>query len=474
MYTPNDAGFSKHFRPWCRSDLLPFDDRLVQVGIYHMNFEKIDRFLRPLSHFIAHESTAGLLLFGCALVALGWANSPFSAAYFHLWEHEFAVRFAGYTVANSLHHWINDGLMAMFFFVVGLELKREMMAGELSSLRTALLPMAAAIGGMLVPTLIFVACNPRPPHVTGWGIPMATDIAFVLGILALLGKRVPVSLKIFLTALAIVDDLGAVLVIAVFYTSDISVVNLGVGGVFLALLLLANALGVRTPVFYGIAGIGGLWLAFLLSGVHATIAGVLAALTIPARPRIDERGFTQRLRHYLHEFEHIKPNDVTLLEPAQMHVLDQISRLIRAADTPLQRLEHALYPLVSFVVMPVFALANAGISFTTISADTLLHPVSVGIFLGLLLGKGVGVVGACWVFTRLGWASFPGDMQWGNIYGVGVLAGMGFTMSLFITTLAYEAEDLIIHAKMGILVASLLAGIVGYMLLKKSLPPAQP
>jgi NhaA family Na+:H+ antiporter len=448
---------------------------MVEEGVMHdMRFEKIDRFLQPLNHFIAHESTAGLLLFVSALIAVVWANSPFSATYFHLWEHEFAVRLAGYTVANSLHHWINDGLMAMFFFVVGLELKREFMAGELSSPSKALLPLAAAVGGMLVPMLIFVACNPDKPHVTGWGIPMATDIAFVLGILSLLGQRVPVSLKVFLTALAIVDDLGAVLVIAVCYTSDISVVNLGAGGVFLALLLLANSLGIRNPVFYGIVGIGGLWLAFLLSGVHATIAGVLAAFTIPARPKIDERGFTQRLQHYLHEFERIEPNDVTLLEPAQMHVLDQIKRLISAADTPLQRLEHALYPLVTFVVMPVFALANAGISFATLSADALLHPVSVGVFLGLLLGKCAGVVGACWVVTRLGWASFPGDMQWQHLYGLGVLAGMGFTMSLFITTLAYASADLVAHAKMGILAASLLAGVVGYVLLNKSLPPAQP
>jgi NhaA family Na+:H+ antiporter len=439
--------------------------------MHTMRFEKIDRFLQPLNRFIEHESTAGLVLFVCAFLALVWANSPFSTTYFQLWEHEFAVRLAGYTVVNSLHHWINDGLMAMFFFVVGLELKREIMAGNLSAPRTALLPLAAAVGGMLVPALIFVACNPGPPNVTGWGIPIATDIAFVLGLLSLLGSRVPVSLKVFLTALAIVDDLGAVLVIAVFYTSDISLVNLGVGGAFLALLLLSNYLGIRTPVFYGIVGIGGLWLAFLLSGVHATIAGVLAAFTIPARPKIDERGFTQRLQHYLHEFEHIEPNDVTLLEPEQMHVLAQITRLTRAADTPLQRLEHALYPLVSFLVIPVFALANAGISFTTLSADALLHPVSVGIFLGLLLGKFAGVVGACWVVTRVGWASFPGDMPWKHIYGLGVLAGMGFTMSLFITTLAYESADLVIHAKVGILAASLLAGGVGYVLLKRSLPP---
>jgi NhaA family Na+:H+ antiporter len=303
-------------------------------------------------------------------------------------------------------------------------------------------------------------------------MPQDAHLPALLGILSLLGQRVPVSLKVFLTALAIVDDLGAVLVIALFYTSDISMVNLAAGGGFLVILLLANSLGIRHSAFYGIVGIGGLWLAFLLSGVHATIAGVLAAFTIPARPKIDERGFTQRLHHYLNEFERIQPNDVTLLEPAQMHVLAQIKRLIYAADTPLQRLEHALYPLVAFVVMPVFALANAGISFTTLSADTLLHPVSVGIFLGLLLGKCSGVLGACWLVTRLGWASFPGDMQWKQLYGLSVLAGMGFTMSLFITTLAYQSEDLIIHAKMGILTASLLAGIIGYVLLKKSLPPA--
>ena len=355
--------------------------------MHNMRFEKIDRFLQPLNHFIAHESTAGLLLFVCALVAMVWANSPFSAAYFHLWEHEFAVRLGGYTVANSLHHWINDGLMAMFFFVVGLELKREIMAGELSSPRKALLPLAAAIGGMLVPMLMFVAFNPDKPHVTGWGIPMATDIAFVLGILSLLGQRVPVSLKVFLTALAIVDDLGAVVVIALFYTSDISVVNLAAGAAFLAILLLANALGIRHSAFYGIVGIGGLWLAFLLSGVHATIAGVLAALTIPARPKIDERGFTQRLHHHLDEFERIQPNDVTLLEPEQMHVLEQIKGLICAADTPLQRLEHALYPLVSFVVMPVFALANAGISFTTYLGRRPAPPGQRGHILGAVAGE---------------------------------------------------------------------------------------
>jgi NhaA family Na+:H+ antiporter len=249
--------------------------------------------------------------------------------------------------------------------------------------------------------------------------------------------------------------------------------NLAAGGVFLALLLLANVLGIRSPVFYGLVGIGGLWLTFLLSGVHATIAGVLAALTIPARPKIDERGFVQQLQHHLQQFQTIVPNDVTLLEPEQMHVLDQIKRLTLAADTPLQRLEHALYPLVSFVVLPVFALANAGVAFTQISADTLVHPVSLGTFVGLLLGKFGGVVGTCWVMTRMGWASLPDNMLWKQMYGVGCLAGMGFTMSLFITILAYRSADLITNAKTGILAASLLAGVVGYILLHRTLPPAR-
>lgn len=268
-----------------------------------MKFEKIDTLLKPFNRFIHRESTAGIFLLVCSIVALALANSPWSDAYHHLWEYEFSIGFAGHTVSNTLHHWISDGLMAMFFFVVGLELKREIMGGELSSPRNAILPLAAAVGGMVVPALVYAFFNNGKPSISGWGIPMATDIAFALGVLSLLGNRVPLSVKIFLTALAIADDLGAVLVIAIFYTSEISTVNLITGTVFMFVLLAANYLGVRSTLFYGIVGIGGLWLAFLMSGVHATVAGVLAALTIPARTKIDEIGFARRLRLYVTQFE---------------------------------------------------------------------------------------------------------------------------------------------------------------------------
>lgn len=435
-----------------------------------MKFEKIDTLLKPFNRFIHSESTAGIFLLVCSVAALVLANSPWSDAYHHLWEYEFSIGFAGHSVSNTLHHWISDGLMAMFFFVVGLELKREIMGGELSSPRNAILPLAAAVGGMVVPALVYAFFNYGKPTMSGWGIPMATDIAFALGVLSLLGNRVPLSVKIFLTALAIADDLGAVLVIAIFYTSEISTVNLITGTVFMFVLLTANYLGVRSTLFYGIVGIGGLWLAFLMSGVHATVAGVLAALTIPARTKIDEVGFARRLRLYVSEFERIPPNDVSLLEPEQLHLVEKIKSLTKAAGTPLQQLEHALHPVVLFVVMPVFALANAGISFEGITFQGVATSVSMGVFFGLLLGKFVGVVGASWLLIKMGWAQLPGDMTFKNIYGLGMLAGIGFTMSLFITNLALQSPVAALEAKIGILTASLLAGIVGFIILNKTLP----
>jgi len=435
-----------------------------------MKLEAIDHLLKPFNSFIKNESTAGIFLLICSIAALILSNSPWHDEFHHFWEYEFSITVAGYTISNSLHHWINDGLMAMFFFVVGLELKREIMGGELSSPRNAILPLAAAVGGMLVPAVIFAIFNYDKPSSSGWGIPMATDIAFALGILSLLGDRVPLSVKIFLTALAIADDLGAVLVIAIFYTSDISFLNLATGAVFMITLMTANYLGVRSTLFYGIVGIGGLWLAFLMSGVHATVAGVLAALTIPARTKIDEVGFATRLRNYVKEFEAIPPNDVTLLEPEQLHVVEKIKKLTRAASTPLQRLEHTLHPIVLFIVMPVFALANAGISLKGISFSEAITPVSLGVFFGLLIGKFLGVVGISWFTLKMGWAQLPSDMSFKNLYGVGMLAGIGFTMSLFITNLAFRSPDVILEAKVGVLSASILAGAVGFLLLKKTLP----
>ncbi|WP_276366576.1 Na+/H+ antiporter NhaA [Chryseolinea sp. H1M3-3] len=440
-----------------------------------MPANKIDKILKPVERFMHNESTAGILLLFSALAAILLANSPWSAAYHHLWEYEIAIRVAHYEISNSLHHWINDGLMAMFFFVVGLELKREMIAGELSDLKKAALPLVAALGGMIFPALIYVLFNPTGAENNGWGIPMATDIAFALGIISLLGKRVPLSLKIFLTALAIADDLGAVLVIAFFYTSHISMVSLAIGVGFIALLLTANAIGIRSTLFYGILGIGGVWLAFLMSGVHATIAGVIAALAIPARTKIDEQKFVQSLEVKLREFHAIPPNDVTLLEPDQYQVIEKIYRLTKAAGTPLQRLESQLHPCVAFLIMPLFALANAGVELNTdIFSSIFNNTVSLGVLLGLFVGKFLGVVIFTWAMIKFKIAVLPNGMNWNHLFGVGFLAGVGFTMSLFITTLAFDDSQLITDAKIGIFLASIISGSMGYFVLKKASATPRP
>lgn len=429
----------------------------------------VDKLVRPFREFIGIESSSGIVLLICTALAMILSNSPWREEYHALWDLEFTIGFGEFGVSESLHYWINDGLMAMFFFVVGLELKREIIGGELSSPRNAILPIAAAVGGMVVPALIFLAFNYNLPGADGWGIPMATDIAFALAILSLLGNRVPYAAKIFLTTLAIADDLGAVLVIAINYSSSISLGNLAIGAVFMGVLLVANYLGVRNTLFYGLVGIGGLWLAFLLSGVHATVAGVLAALAIPARTKIDEVDFSKRLRQYVNEFDAVKPNDVTLLEPEQLDIVEKIQSLTHAADTPLQRLEHILQPVALFLVMPVFALANAGITLDGISTRDFVTPLVGGVFFGLLLGKIVGISGVCWLFVKLKWASMPDNMTFKTITGISLLGGVGFTMSLFITNLAFQSSpDLVLQAKLGILAASLLAGLLGYLVLRKS------
>jgi NhaA family Na+:H+ antiporter len=437
--------------------------------IFYMALDNIDKILKPIERYMHNESTAGILLIFSAITAIVWANSRWGETYVHLWEYKLSLRVAEYEVTNDLHHWINDGLMAMFFFVIGLELKREIMAGELSDLRKGMLPLVAASGGMIIPALIYILFNSSGEENNGWGIPMATDIAFALGIISLLGKRVPVSLKIFLTALAIADDIGAVLVIAFFYTSHISMLSLGMGALFMALLIGANYLGVRSTLFYGLIGIGGVWLAFLFSGVHATIAGVLAALAIPARTKIDEKKFIEILEEKLEEFHKIPPNDVTLLEPAQYRVIEKIHRLTKAAGTPLQRLESKLHPWVSYLIMPLFALANAGIVFHAgVLKDIFSNGISLGILLGLVVGKFLGVVIFSWVMVKLRLSSLPMGMNWSHLIGVGFLAGVGFTMSLFITTLAFRTPQFVMDAKVGIFAASIISGVIGYLVLKKA------
>lgn len=429
----------------------------------------IDRLVSPVQKFIQQEKSGGLVLGISVVLALILANSPWAEHYHHFFEYKLGFLFDGTTYFNfNLHHWINDGLMAIFFFVVGLELKREIVAGELSNPRKAMLPILAALGGMLVPALIYFSLNPTGEVSSGWGIPMATDIAFALGVLYLLGDRIPLSLKVFLTALAIVDDLGAVLVIAFFYTSEISLTSLGLGFSFLAIMYAANKMGVRSIIFYAIIGILGVWTCFLLSGVHATIAAVLAAFTIPADVRLKENTYVQKIQQHLTLFNSLDPNNkISTLTNEQLHILDKIKMDTQKAIPTLQQLEHAMHPFVTFVILPIFALANAGVSFLDIELDQIFSThVALGVALGLFFGKIIGVFGFTWLGIKLKISPMPTGMTLKNLLGLSMLAAIGFTMSLFITSLAFSHEEYMTQAKLGIFAASLLGGILGYNILK--------
>ena len=420
--------------------------------------------------FLHRERSSGIVLGIFVLLALVLANSPFRETYTHFLEHHFGFSINGQTYLDfSLEHWINDGLMSMFFFVVGLELKREFIGGELRDLRKVTLPVVAALCGMLFPAAIYLIFNAGAATSQGWGIPMATDIAFALAVLQLLGNRVPMSAKVFLTTLAIVDDLGSVVIIALFYTTEISFASLAIGFVVLTVMFVGNRLGVKSVWFYGVLGIGGVWLAFLTSGVHATISAVLAAMVIPADARIPEAAFLARIRKLTRQFENAAPNDVRTLEPEQVEILARVQADSSRAIPPLQRLEHGLHPLVAFVVMPIFALANAGISFVDLNFGAIFsNGVAIGVMAGLLVGKPVGIVFAVWITERLGFGRRLRGMTWQRVWGLGFLAGIGFTMSMFITMLAFTSPENAIQSKLGIFAASIVGGIAGYIILRKS------
>ncbi len=432
----------------------------------------IDYLLTPFNRFIRKETTGSMVLFAATVLALLLANSSIAADYHHFFNQTLGIQFNGDSFLNlSLHHWINDGLMAVFFFVVGLELKREIVAGELSNPSKAMVPIAAAIGGMIVPALIYFSLNPTGEASRGWGIPMATDIAFALGVLYLLGNRIPLALKVFLTALAIVDDLGAVLVIAFFYTSEISIQNLIIGLSFVGVMYLGNKLGIRNFLFYLILGVLGVWLAFLLSGVHATIAAVLAAFTIPVDVRIKETVFTEKITILLKRFQSLDSrNQIPVLTNEQMAVLEEVKSATDQAVSPLQRLEHALHPWVSFLVMPLFALANAGISLSFDSESLFSTNIAFGVALGLLLGKVVGIVLFSLLVCGFNPRRLPDGISLKNLIGVSFLASIGFTMSMFVSELAFEDAAHNLQAKVGIFAASLVGGIAGYLFLKFSNP----
>lgn len=431
----------------------------------------IEKIRNPIKQFMSSSSSSGILLFITALLSLILANTSAATFIDSVWAMKFSIGFESFKVNKPLIYWINDGLMSMFFFVIGLELKREILEGELSNPRKALLPILAGLGGMLTPALIYWYFNTGTDAVSGWGIPMATDIAFALGVLSLLGKRVPLSLKIFLTALAIIDDLGAVLVIALFYTSEISLSNLGIGMLFLGLMITANRLGIRNVLVYGVLGIGGVWLAFLLSGVHATIAAVLAAFAIPSSVRISQESYSKKMEGLLQKFKKCPPTSSSMISPDMQEILDDIKITTDSVIPPLQKLEHSMHNVVAFVVMPIFALANAGVSLDNITLSALGNSIPMGVMLGLLLGKTVGIVGFVFVFNKMGIVKLPPSMTYVQLLGIALLAAIGFTMSLFITSLAFENPTQIVQAKIAILLASLIAGILGFFTLHFSLPP---
>ncbi len=429
--------------------------------------------LDPVNRFISKSSTGGIVLIISALIAIILANSPWSHWYHEIWHYPVSISFGDdINLSMSLHHWINDGLMAIFFFVIGLELKREIVAGELSKPRNAILPIIVGVGGMIFPALIYTYFNEGQESMNGWGIPMATDLAFALGILYLLGDRIPASLKIFLTAFAIVDDLGSVLVIAIFYTAEISMQNLGIGLLVLLAMIIANIAGVRNMFFYGLLGIGGVWLFFLLSGVHATIAAILAAFAIPATTKINEVYFIDNMKKYLEKFKKSDVNNkVPTLTSEQLHLLDDMESLTHKAMTPLQKLEHEMHPIVAFVVMPIFALANAGVTFDNNILVDATSSVALGVAVGLIVGKMIGIFGVSALMIRLRIAPMPKGSNYKFLFGLGLLSSIGFTMSLFINDLAFTplgdiGNTYITQAKIGIIIASVIGGFSGYFFLR--------
>jgi NhaA family Na+:H+ antiporter len=433
--------------------------------------KKIKAVSGSLNHFMHLETTASLLLFAFSIIAVIWANSPFGNTYEEFWRHKFTIGFAntGFYLEKSLILWINDGLMAIFFFVIGLEVKREVLAGELTTLRKASLPVFAAIGGMLFPVMIFLFFNQGKVGVEGWGIPMATDIAFTLGILKLLGNRVPLGLKIFLTAFAIVDDIGAVIVIAVFYSANIQ------WDLITYALLIVSAVGflsykqLYSKYLYFVLGFV-VWLLFLKSGIHPTIAGILMAFTIPMYRKINFGEYVQKLSAQLLIFEGYKSKNVKLLNQKQLEVVDGIETISGQVQSPLQHLEHSLHGWVSYVIMPIFALANAGVVLSFSGFENTGH-ITLNVAMALVIGNTFGIMLLSFLAIKLKLADLPDGVEFKQLLGVSILGGLGFTMSLFITNLAYNDESFISAAKMGIILGSLIAGFLGYKVLKMQLKP---
>lgn len=429
-----------------------------------MNFIK-----EPINRFIKLETSSSIILFAASIAALVLANSSLGESFLAFWKNYATISFPGFELSKPILKWINDGLMAIFFFLIGLEIKREILIGELSNIKKASLPIFAAIGGMVFPAILFVGLNQGNAGMEGWGIPMATDIAFSLGILTILGKRVPVGLKLFLMAFAIIDDLGAVLVIAFFYSSKLIWANIAIGLAIVVLLIILTRLRVYSKYLFFIAGIV-VWVLFLKSGIHSTIAGVLMALTIPIDRHIKTSTFYEKGKEILKSFHEECDNpdeNKTILNHHQLIAIDEMEELTEKTASPIQFLEHRLHGWVAFIILPLFAFANAGVVFS-FSGDT-NTALATNIAFSLIIGKFVGIFAISFLSIKLKLSELPKNVNYKQLAGVSFLGGLGFTMSLFINNLAYTDTALIDSAKMGILLGSLIAGTLGYITIKLTL-----
>ena len=417
----------------------------------------------PIQSFIHTEEIGAIVLLAGAAAAIIWANSPWSSSYSDFWHTYVRFDIHVFAISENLEHLVNEGLMAVFFFVVGLEIKRELMHGELSSFRKAALPVVAAFGGMATPALIYLVFNASGDGAVGWGVPMATDIAFALGVLALLGRRVPAELRVFLLGLAVVDDLGAIAVIATFYTDTIHWANLGLGVALFLVIAGCIRVGIRSLGFYVILSVV-MWQFFLESGIHATLAGVLLAAIVPSEPYLQRRDYAAAVDDLLHDFRLAMENGDE--EKAQT-IVEQIEELSKGTEGPMERLESIVHPWVAFVVLPLFALANAGIVVSSEAlSEAVSSPITLGVAAGLLLGNPLGVLGLTWIAVRVGLGQLPSGVGWRHVLGAGFLAGIGFTVAIFVAGIAFDDPAVVDQAKMGIFGASIVAGVTGYLFLR--------
>jgi NhaA family Na+:H+ antiporter len=437
------------------------------MKIYAPWEKAFNKIATPLERFLHAQQTTGLILMVTTILALLLANSPLSEAYSTFFHMKINFDVGSWALSHSIHDWINDGLMTIYFFIIGLEIKREIVEGELSNIKVAILPILAAIGGMVFPALIYLGINYNSAGASGWGIPMATDIAFAISALVLLGKRVPTALVTFLVALAIVDDLGAVLVIALFYTDTINMMALGLSGIMFLIMISFNRFGIHILIPYFILGLL-MWFFMLESGIHPTIAGVIAALTIPLKPKKTPATFAKDTKNLIDEYIKYPIEGDDVMDKKQKVILTNIKDKVNDVETPAARLEDTLRLPVALIVIPLFALANAGISIDFSSIGTIIiEPVSLGIIAGLIIGKVIGIFGVSWLAIKLKIAKLPENTTIKQILGVSFLGGIGFTMSIFVANLAFiNNPELIFQAKAGILCASLFAGLFGYFWLK--------